>query len=86
MVEKESGQRIKTLRIDNGGELKSNEFMNYCRYHGIKRQFKTSYNPQENGVVKSKNRSIVEMAICMLQGSNLGNQFWVYAIHTPFNY
>jgi len=37
MVEKESGHRIKTLRIDNGGEFKLNEFMNYCRYHGIKR-------------------------------------------------
>jgi len=36
MVEKESGHRIRTLRIDNGGEFKSNELMDYFRFHGIK--------------------------------------------------
>jgi hypothetical protein len=36
MVEKQSGLKILTLRSDNGGEYKSNEFMNYCRRNGIK--------------------------------------------------
>ena len=36
-VEKQSGFPIKVLRSDRGGEYKSNEFLDYCRYHGIKK-------------------------------------------------
>jgi len=82
MVEKEFGQSIKTLISDNGGEFKSNDFMNFCKYHGIKRQFTTPYTPQQNGVAERKNRTIVEMARSMLQGSKLGNQFWEDVVHT----
>ena len=31
LVEKQSGLKILTLRTDNGGEYKPNEFLNYCR-------------------------------------------------------
>ena len=37
MVEKESDRLIKVLRSDRGGEYMSNEFMEFCKYHGIKR-------------------------------------------------
>jgi hypothetical protein len=50
LVEKRSGLSIKILRSDRGGEYKSNKFLEYCRYHGIKKQFTTSYTPQQNGV------------------------------------
>jgi hypothetical protein len=36
MVENEMDSRIKFLRLDNGGEFTSKEFMDYCRNHGIK--------------------------------------------------
>ena len=39
MDEKESNRFIKVLRSDRGGEYMSNEFMEFCKYHGIKRQF-----------------------------------------------
>jgi transposase InsO family protein len=39
MVENEMDSRINCLRYDNGGEFTSNEFMDYCISHGIKRQF-----------------------------------------------
>ena len=41
MVDNEMDSRIKFLRSDNGGELTSKEFMDYCNNHGIKRQFFT---------------------------------------------
>jgi transposase InsO family protein len=46
LVEKKSGLKILTLHLDNGGEYSSNEFLNYCRKNGIKREFTNSYSPQ----------------------------------------
>jgi hypothetical protein len=82
LVETKSGLKILTLRTDNGGEYKSIEFLNYCRNNGIKRYFTHSYSPQQNGVVESKNRTIVEMARSMLKIKSLGNKFWAKAMHT----
>ena len=38
-------RNIKTLGSDNGGEYTSNEFRNFCRDVGIKREIITPYNP-----------------------------------------
>jgi transposase InsO family protein len=62
MVENEMDSRIKCLRSDNGGEFTSKEFMDYCRSHGIKRQFFIARTPQQNGVVERKNMTVQEMA------------------------
>jgi transposase InsO family protein len=76
MVENEMDSRIKCLRYDNGGELTSNEFMDYCSSHGIKRQFSIARTPQQNGVVERKNMTIQEMAQAMLMDSKLTDIFW----------
>ena len=54
MAEKESNRFIKILRSDGGGEYMSNEFMDFGKYHGIKRQFTARYTPQQNGIVERK--------------------------------
>jgi transposase InsO family protein len=58
MVENEMDSRIKCLRLDNGGEFTSKEFMDYNSNHGIKRQFSVARTPQQNGVVERKNRTV----------------------------
>jgi hypothetical protein len=40
----------------------SKEFIDYCRNHGIKRQFSVVRTPQHNGVVERKNMTVQEMA------------------------
>jgi transposase InsO family protein len=55
MVENQMDSRIKCLRYDNGGEFTSEEFMDYCSSHGIKRQFFVARTPQPNGVVERNN-------------------------------
>jgi transposase InsO family protein len=82
MVENEMDSRIKCLRSDNGGEFTSNEFMDYCSNHGIKRQFFVARTPQQNGVVERKNRRIHEMDRTMLMDSKLTDVFWTQAMHT----
>ena len=71
MVEKQSNRFIKVLRSDRGGEYMSNEFMDFCKYHGIKTQFTTRYTPQQNGVAERKNRTIMNMAQSMMKEKHL---------------
>jgi transposase InsO family protein len=58
MVEIEKDLKIKCLISDNGGEFTSKEFMDFHGEHGIKRQFSAAMTPQQNGVVKRKNRTV----------------------------
>lgn len=80
MVEKQSDLHIQILILDRGGEYSSNEFLDFCRDHGIKKQFTTKYTPHQNGVVERKNRNIMEMARSMLKAKNLSNVFWVEVV------
>jgi transposase InsO family protein len=45
LVENLSRRKIKILRSDNGGEYTSNEFKDFCKEIGIKRELTTPYNP-----------------------------------------
>eukprot|EP01018_Ginkgo_biloba_P009047 Gb_06425 [translate_table: standard] len=38
--------------------------------------------PQQNGVVERKNRTVMEMAICIRNSKNLVEEFWAEAINT----
>ena len=75
MVENESGKKIKTLRSDNGGGFVKNEFEAFLSKHGIQHQKTVPYTPQQNGVTERKNRTLVEMARCMLYSKGLIKKF-----------
>ena len=47
LVERETKEKIGTLRMDSGGEFTSEEFHNYCKDRGIKRHFTNAYTPQK---------------------------------------
>jgi transposase InsO family protein len=81
-VELESGEKLKTLRSDRGGEFCSKEFHKFCEVHGIKRELTAPHSPEQNGVTERKNRTVVEMARSMLQEKNLGNCFWGEVVAT----
>ena len=80
MVEKQSGHQIKILRSDRRGEYDSKEFNNFCKHHGIKRQFTARYTPQQNSVAERKNRTIMNMARSMLKEKHLPNEYWGEAL------
>ena len=57
--EKESRKYVKALRSDNGGEFISGKFKDFCSTEGIRRELIAPHNPQQNGVTKRKNRTIM---------------------------
>lgn len=70
------------LRSDGGGEYIGERLKQFCRSEGIQQQFSTPYSPQSNGVAERKNRSLQEMASCMLLDANLPKRYWGEAILT----
>ncbi|GKF59972.1 ribonuclease H-like domain-containing protein, partial [Tanacetum coccineum] len=49
---------------------------------GIKREFSVARTPQQNGVAKRKNRTLIEVARTMLADSKLPTTFWDKAVNT----
>ena len=82
MIEKETGKQIKTLRSDNGGEYKSNEFMEYTTECGIRHEFTIPKTPEQNGVAERLNRVLIEKVRSMLVQSRLPQRFWAEALNT----
>ena len=70
------------FRSNNGGEFTSNEFKELCKESGIKREFSTPYNPQQNGIAEGKNRTIMEAARAMLRDQDLPMPLWAKAART----
>lgn len=81
-VENQTGQRIKKLRTDNGREYLSKDFNNFLKEEGIQRQLSVEYTPQQNGVAERANRTLVEMARCMMLQANLPDSLWAEAVNT----
>lgn len=74
------GRKPRVLRSDRGGEYMSNEYINYLDQQGIQYQRTVAYTPQQNGVAERKNRTLVEMARCMLIDAKLEKYFWGEAV------
>ncbi|KAG8496293.1 hypothetical protein CXB51_009141 [Gossypium anomalum] len=82
MVENQIGCRIKTLRTDNRAEYLSKRFKRLCEQAGIYHQLTTVYTPQQNGVCERKNRTVMNIARCLLFQSKLPNSFWAEAVNS----
>jgi transposase InsO family protein len=78
-VENQTGKKINILRLDNGGEYTSNDFKDLCKEAGIKRELTVSYNPQQNGVVERKNRSIIGSSKAMIHDQEFPMFMWAEA-------
>lgn len=81
-VEKQTDQRIRKLRTDNGREYLSNDFKELLKTEGIIHQLSVEYTPQQNGVAERKNRTLVEMARYLMLQGNLPQSFWTEAINS----
>ena len=82
MVEKASGQKLKILRTDNGGEYTSNKFEEFLKSEGICHECTVPKTPEQNGVAERLNRTLAETVRAMLIDSKLPQKFWAEALLT----
>lgn len=69
---------MEKLQSDNGREYCNKQFNEYLKREGIQRRL----TPQQNGVAECINRTIVDMARCLLIQSGLPTMYWGEAINT----
>jgi transposase InsO family protein len=73
---------LKVIHSDNGTEFKNASFDLFCLGHSVDQQFSSPQVPQQNGVVKQKNHTLVEMTRTMLDEHRTHRCFWADAIST----
>jgi transposase InsO family protein len=82
MVQNKFDAKVKRIRSDNDTEFKNTQVEDYLDKEGIKHEFSSPYTPQQNGVVKRKNMTLIEMARTMLDEYKTSNRFWAEAVNT----
>ncbi|GJQ97020.1 putative ribonuclease H-like domain-containing protein [Tanacetum coccineum] len=75
-------KKVKIIRCDNGTEFKNRVMSEFCEKKGIKKEFSIARTPQQNGVAKRRNRTLIEAARTMLADSKLPTTFWAEAVNT----
>ena len=81
-VENQLGKRIKTIRFDRGGKYLLGDFKDYLTQNGIISQLTALGTPQQNGVAKRRNRTLLDMVRSMMSYSTLPISFWGYTLNT----
>ncbi|KAI3636627.1 hypothetical protein MIR68_005316 [Amoeboaphelidium protococcarum] len=76
----ETGEKINTLKCDQGTEFVNQDLKGFCRDYGILLDMVPRYTPQLNGVAERYNRRIVEGVCSMLLSSGLPRRYWGLAV------
>jgi hypothetical protein len=50
--------------------------VSYCADEGVQRHYSAPYSPQQNGVVKRRNQTVVRMAQALLKQRGMSAVFW----------
>ena len=80
LTENTLGKKIKEIRSYNGEYIKR-EVQQLCASIYIQMQHSVPYTPQQNGVSERKNRSLKEMATCLLEARNIPPYLWVEEVN-----
>jgi transposase InsO family protein len=65
-AENEFDLKVKKVRSDNRSEFRNTKVEQLCDEKRMKHEFSSKYTPEQNGLVESKNRTLIDMARSML--------------------
>ncbi|GJX07248.1 retrovirus-related pol polyprotein from transposon TNT 1-94 [Tanacetum coccineum] len=85
MIQRNLQAQVITVRTNRGTKFLNKTLHAYFKEEGIEHQTSTPRTPEQNGVVKRRNRTLVEAARTMLSASKLPLFFWAEAIATACN-
>lgn len=81
MVENQFDKKVKSLRSDNGTEIKNFRTKQLLEELGIFHSFSNAYTPQQNGRIERKMRTIVESARSAIHTKDLSESLWAEAVN-----
>lgn len=75
---------VRNLRSDGGGEYIGSEFSQWLKLNGIHHELTTPYSPESNGHAERLNRTLIDMARCMMISVTMkqAGRLWGEAINT----
>ena len=79
-VENQLGKHLKAIRSDRGSEYLLGDFKDYLIENGIVSQLTAPRTPQQNGIAKRRNRTLLDMVRSMMSYSTLPISYWGYAL------
>ena len=71
-----TGKKVKIIRCDNGKEYLNNRFYKYVKEKGIVLNNCPTYVHELNGTAERFNRTIMDMARCLLEEANVHKKYW----------
>jgi hypothetical protein len=80
--ELETGNKVKRVQSDRGGEYLNGEAKKYMEEHGITVRTSPSRSPQMNGRAERLNRTAMDKSLSMLHMAGLHVRIWVEAVDT----
>ncbi|GJW02814.1 retrovirus-related pol polyprotein from transposon TNT 1-94 [Tanacetum coccineum] len=84
LVQRGLQAQVRTVRTDKGTVFLNKTFHAYFAKEGIEHQTSTARTPEQNGVVKRRNHTLVEGARTMLSIAKVPLFFWAEAIATTY--
>nr|GEV12769.1 putative ribonuclease H-like domain-containing protein [Tanacetum cinerariifolium] len=82
LVENQFNHKVKAIRCDNGTEFKNANLIEFCGFKGIRRDYSNARTPQQNGVAKRKNQTLIEATRTMVADSLFPTIFWSEVVAT----
>lgn len=80
LVKNVTGNNMKHMRCDNGGEFMNKDVMKLLSSNGVAFERITAFTPEQNGFIERDNRTILESARTMLIASGLEKRLWPEAV------
>lgn len=77
-----TGNKIRTLRTDNGREFVNIRVKKLLEEKGIIHETTVTYSPEQNGKAERDMRTIVEAARTMMQAKRINKILWAEAVNT----
>jgi hypothetical protein len=77
----ETGQKVKVLRSNGGGEYMAGHVQQYLQEQGIKHEVTTTDMPQHNGMAEHLNCTLLDKVRTMLADANLPKSYWLEVLN-----
>jgi hypothetical protein len=81
-AERQTGEKLKQVRLDMGREWLNTKWDEYAKENGILLDFTTPYAHQQNGKAEQSMRTLLDIARLMLADAGLPPKYWADAINT----